>query len=77
VKGFIVGIIADWMTYMCTATQLALALKGNEAFSTLFLKILMAFVPIQGPLGILEGIITASLLVALAKRRKDLLEVPV
>ncbi|MFN3504624.1 MAG: energy-coupling factor ABC transporter permease [Caldimicrobium sp.] len=77
VKGFLVGIVADWMTYISTATQLALALKENDSFLHLFTKILLAFLPIQGPLSILEGIITASLLIALAKRRKDLLEVSV
>lgn len=73
-KGFLIGLIADWMTYVTTAFQLALALKGEELFSSFFLKILLAFIPIQGPLSILEGLITSSLAVALAKRRKDLLE---
>lgn len=77
IKGFLVGLIADWMTYLTTALQLALALKGEEPFSSLFLKILLAFIPIQTPISILEGIITASLALALAKRRKELLEVSV
>ncbi len=76
-KGFLVGIVADWLTYTVTTLQLSLALMEGEPFSNLFLKILLAFLPVQGPVGILEGLITGSLIVALAKRRKDLVEVSV
>ncbi len=76
-KGFLVGIVADWLTYTVTTLQLSLALMEGEPFFSLFLKILLAFLPVQGPVGILEGLITGSLIVALAKRRKDLVEVSV
>lgn len=74
VKGFVVGLVADYMTYLVTATQLALALRGEETFWSLLLKVIIAFIPIQGPLGLLEGIITGSIIVALVKRRRDLME---
>lgn len=73
-KGFVVGLVADYMTYLVTATQLALALRGEETFWSLLLKVIIAFIPIQGPLGLLEGIITGSIIVALVKRRRDLME---
>lgn len=72
-KAFICGLLADWATYSVTALQLTLALKGSDPFGELYLKILLAFAPTQIPLGILEGVITASLITAIAKKRKELL----
>ncbi len=71
-KGLLAGLLADWMTYLTTAFQLAIALKDKEPFSFLFLKVLIAFIPTQAPLGILEGVITGALVRAIYKRRKDL-----
>jgi cobalt/nickel transport system permease protein len=39
----------------------------------LFWKILIAFIPTQLPLGILEGAMTAGMVVLLYKKRPDLL----
>jgi len=72
-KGFLAGLLADWLTYLTTAFQLAIALKGNESFSELFIKVLLAFIPTQVPIGLLEGVITGALVSAIAKRREDLL----
>ncbi|MEZ0344503.1 MAG: energy-coupling factor ABC transporter permease [Caldimicrobium sp.] len=72
IKGFLAGLFADWITYLTTAFQLAMALKEEEPFYSLFLKILIAFIPTQAPLGILEGVITGALVTAIYKRRKDL-----
>ncbi len=70
--GFLAGLLADWMTYLITAFQLAIALRGSEPFSSLFLKVLIAFIPTQAPLGILEGVITGAIVMAIYRRRKDL-----
>ncbi len=73
IKGFLGGIFSDWATYLTTAFQLALSLRGDESFSSLFLKALLAFVPLQVPLGIIEGILAGAFLMAVAKKRRDLL----
>lgn len=70
---FTAGLFADWTTYLTTALQLALALKGEEPLFSLFLKITLAFVPTQVPLGILEGVITAGIVGVIYKKRKELL----
>jgi cobalt/nickel transport system permease protein len=71
--GFMAGIVADWATYAATAAVLAMGLKGNEPFMPLFTKIALAFVPTQLPLGILEGAMTAGMVVFLGRKRPDIL----
>jgi len=73
VSGFIAGLLADWATYFATSAELASGIRGDSPFIPLFWKILIAFVPTQLPLGILEGAITAGMIVSLYKRRPDLL----
>ncbi len=73
VAGFLAGLLADWATYFTTALELALGIRGDSPFLPLFTKILLAFIPTQIPLGILEGAITAGMLVLLSKKRPDLL----
>lgn len=73
VSGFMAGLIADWATYMTTAAELASGIRGEDAFMPLFLKILIAFIPTQLPLGILEGAMTAGMVVLLYRKRPDLL----
>lgn len=70
---FMAGLLADWATYITTSFQLALGIRGEAAFAPLFWKILIAFVPTQFPLGILEGAMTAGMVVLLYKRRPDIL----
>ena len=53
---FAAGVISDWATYATTSFELASALQGNEPFMKLFSTILIAFIPTQLPLGILEGL---------------------
>jgi len=74
VCGFMAGLMADWATYSATAMQLALGVRGEEAFLPLFSKILIAFIPTQLPLGVLEGFITLGVITVLLKRRPDLIE---
>ncbi len=73
VAGFMGGLLADWSTYMTTSVELAAGIRGDSPFMPLFMKILIAFVPTQLPLGILEGFMTAGMVVLLYRKRPDLL----
>jgi cobalt/nickel transport system permease protein len=73
VAGFAAGLLADWATYLATSVELSSGISGNSPFLPLFWKILIAFVPTQLPLGILEGAITAGMVNLLYKKRPDLL----
>ncbi|OGW39507.1 MAG: cobalamin biosynthesis protein CbiM, partial [Nitrospirae bacterium GWD2_57_9] len=55
VAGFMAGLIADWATYLTTSLELASGVRGDSPFLPLFWKIVVAFIPTQLPLGILEG----------------------
>jgi cobalt/nickel transport system permease protein len=71
--GFIAGLLADWATYLATSVELASGIRGDASFMPLLGKILIAFIPTQLPLGILEGALTAGMVVLLSKKRPDLL----
>ena len=73
VSGFMAGLFADWATYFMTSIELASGIRGESPFMPLFWKILIAFIPTQLPLGILEGAMTAGMVVLLYKKRPDLL----
>ncbi len=73
IAGFLAGLFADWATYISTAAELASGIRGDSAFLPLFFKLLIAFIPTQLPLGILEGAMTAGMVVLLYKKRPDLL----
>lgn len=73
VSAFLAGLLADWATYLTTSVELAAGIRGDSPFIPLFTKILIAFVPTQLPLGILEGAATAGMVNLLLKRRADLL----
>jgi len=73
VAGFMAGLFADWATYFTTSVELASGIRGDSPFLPLFWKILIAFIPTQLPLGILEGAMTAGMVVLLYKKRPDLL----
>lgn len=70
---FFAGIAADWATYLATSGILAAGIRGNEPFWPLAGQIVLAFVPTQLPLGILEGAMTAGMVTLLARKRPDLL----
>ncbi len=70
---FTAGLLADWATYIMTSVELAAGIRGGSPFVPLFTKILIAFVPTQLPLGILEGAMTAGMVVLLYRKRPDLL----
>jgi len=73
VAAFAAGLLSDWAIYLTTSVELAAGIRGDSAFLPLFLKIVVAFVPTQLPLGILEGAMTAGMVGLLARRRADLL----
>jgi cobalt/nickel transport system permease protein len=73
VAAFVAGLIADWATYLMTSVVLASGIRGDSAFFPLFGKIVIAFMPTQLPLGILEGAMTAGMITLLSKKRPDLL----
>lgn len=70
---FMAGLFADWATYFMTSVELAAGIRGEAAFLPLFWKVLIAFIPTQLPIGILEGAMTAGMVVLLYKKRPDLL----
>jgi cobalt/nickel transport system permease protein len=73
VAAFMAGVLADWATYLATSVELASGIRGDSPFLPLFYKILVAFIPTQLPLGILEGAMTSGMVVLLYKKRPDLL----
>ncbi|BCG48949.1 Cobalt ECF transporter, substrate-binding protein CbiM [Citrifermentans bremense] len=73
VAGFVAGLLADWATYAATALILSLGIRGEASFTPLFVKVVLAFLPTQLPLGILEGVITAGMVTLLYRKRPDLL----
>jgi cobalt/nickel transport system permease protein len=73
ISAFFAGLLSDWAIYVTTSVELAAGIRGDAAFMPLFIKIVIAFVPTQLPLGILEGFMTAGMVSLLYKRRADLL----
>lgn len=74
IAGFCAGLLADWATYATTSFELASALHGNKPLGPLFMAVLVAFIPTQLPLGILEGFLTGGMISFIAKRRPDILQ---
>lgn len=72
--GFCAGLLADWATYTATSFELASALHGAKPFGSVFAAVLVAFIPTQLPLGILEGFVTGGMISFVARRRPDILE---
>lgn len=73
VAAFLAGLAADWATYLATSAELASGIRGSDPFLPLFVKVVLAFAPTQLPLGILEGAMTAGMVVLLHRKRPDLL----
>jgi cobalt/nickel transport system permease protein len=73
VAAFCAGLLTDWATYAATSGILAAGIRGSEPFWPLVTRIVVAFVPTQLPLGILEGAMTAGMVLLLQRKRPDLL----
>ena len=70
---FLAGVLSDWATYGVTAFGLASALHGGEPLVKMLGAIVVAFVPTQLPLGILEGFLCAGAYKFVSARRPELL----
>jgi cobalt/nickel transport system permease protein len=71
---FLAGLVSDWATYAMTSFELAAALRGSGSLESMFVAILVAFLPTQLPLGILEGVVSAGVYRFIRSRRPELLE---
>ena len=72
-SGFLAGVAADLLTYFGTSLALAAALHGTQSFWSVLGQIFLAFMPTQGPLCLLEGLVTGGILVYVQKHRPDIL----
>jgi len=70
IAGFAAGFLGDIFVYLTTATQLALGQMQGKSF----LFYLMAFIPGQVPLAIIEGLFTGLVLQFIYGRRREMLE---
>lgn len=70
---FMAGLVSDWATYTATSLELSLGLSGKGQLFGMFKAILVAFIPTQLPIGILEGFATAGFFVFIMNRRPDIL----
>jgi len=75
IAAFLCGLLSDWATYSVTSLQLATALHGTAPFGKFFLTVLLAFVPTQVPLGILEGFLCVGAYRFILTRRPELLKI--
>ncbi len=66
---------AQVAVYAADSAILALALAGSKPFSFWFARVALAFAPIQLPLAVLEGVLSAVLVRSVASRRPLLLPV--
>jgi cobalt/nickel transport system permease protein len=75
IAAFLCGLLSDWGTYTVTSFQLATALHGTAPFGKFFLTVLLAFVPTQVLLGILEGFLCVGAYRFILTRRPELLKI--
>jgi cobalt/nickel transport system permease protein len=73
IAAFFAGMLSDWATYTVTSFALSTGLSAGASFTHMFVAILVAFVPTQLPLGVLEGFITAGAYQFLNARRPEFL----
>lgn len=73
IAAFAGGLLGDWGTYAITSLELASSLQAEGSFFSLLWTIVVAFAPTQAFLGILEGLFTAGVVVAIYQRRPELL----
>jgi cobalt/nickel transport system permease protein len=70
---FAAGLLSDWATYAGTSFVLASALHADGSLVSMFQAILVAFVPTQLPLGVLEGLLSAAAYGFIARRRPEVI----
>ncbi len=71
--GFAAGAAADLFTYLTTSVELGLALHGTQPVMGVIGKIFLAFLPTQGPLAILEGLVTGGMIRYVYQHRPEIL----
>ncbi|NOY54268.1 MAG: energy-coupling factor ABC transporter permease [Deltaproteobacteria bacterium] len=71
--GFAAGVAADLFTYLTTSVELGLALHGAHPVMEVITKIFVAFMPTQGPLAVLEGVMTGGLVRYVHRHRPEIL----
>ncbi len=69
---FFAALLGDWLTYVTTATQLALAFP-IPTFVEAFVKFMVIFAYTQVPLAIAEGLLTVVIFDYIMKLRPDIL----
>jgi cobalt/nickel transport system permease protein len=74
IAAFLAGLLSDWATYTLTSVALASALHGSGSFGLMLKTILVAFIPTQLPLGILEGLLAAKAFLFIRARLPQLLD---
>lgn len=75
VAAFLAGFFADLATYAMTSIELGLGLHGNEPIIDAVAKLMIAFLPTQLPLAVLEGAVTAGMVSYVLKHRPEILRV--
>jgi cobalt/nickel transport system permease protein len=71
--GFAAGFAADLFTYFMTSVELGLALHGAHSVASVTGKIFVAFLPTQGPLAVLEGLVTGGMIRYVHLHRPEIL----
>jgi cobalt/nickel transport system permease protein len=72
VAAMVAGVASDWATYTMTSMELSLALHQAGSWLPMFTAILVAFMPTQIPLGLLEGVLSGGAYKFVTQRRPDL-----
>lgn len=62
IKIFLAAFLADLSSYLVTALQLCLSLAGLKELPQLLMKFYLLFLPIQLPVAVLEGLLTAGII---------------
>jgi cobalt/nickel transport system permease protein len=70
---FLATAIADWVTYVVTSLQLALAFQSGGNFFSLFMGFAGIFAATQVPLAIMEGALTALIMKYVVQIKSDVL----
>jgi len=67
------GLMVDWATSLAPLAGPAVGIRGESPYLPRLMKIVIAFIPTEVSLGIIEGVSTAGMIVFLYKRRPNLL----
>jgi cobalt/nickel transport system permease protein len=71
---FLVSFLADISTYVTTSAQLALSLAKFKEATSLFIKFILIFLPIQSPIAILEALISMAIIKYIYVHKRQIIE---